>query len=387
LPALNVLSAAEYYRGRYGRSAQLLRESLELSRKSAGAWRALLRDLGFADEAERAWDEAIAVLDRPGAIRRGAGDGFGLVLSFSELGTYFDLRGDVALNVRFYEVSRRVYERMGNAQGQALSLNNLGVYLRHQGELARALDHLERGLAIHEGTADRQGAAVALQNLAMLKLALGDVEGSEAGATRALAFARELGIAWLTGHGHRLIGRAAAARGALDQADRELTRAEGLFRMLGNPRSMGDVLLDRAEVAFAQGNDERGRAMIDRARQTGEEEKGLDFLCRQKLIEGRAAKEPGRAVSDLEAALGYGENVAIAELVLDCQRAIAEAHARHGTLRLAQRSHERARELEERFVNGLPADLRERYFRFGPNARARAEAKRVQERLLAEERE
>jgi tetratricopeptide (TPR) repeat protein len=387
LAAINVLSSAEYYRGRYTRAAQLLRESLELSRQGQTTWRALLRDLGVEDEADQGVEEALAFLKRGGALRRGAGDAYGIVLSFSELGTYCDLRGDTEQNLHFHELSLAVYERMGNTQGTALSLNNLGVYRRLQGEHAVALGLFERSLAIHEGTNDRHGGAVTLQNLALLRLAIGDLEGAEAQARRALTFAREIGVAWLTGHSHRALGRAAFLRGDRDAAEGELTRAEGVFRRLGNPRSLGDVLLDRAEVALERGDHEAALERVERARKTGDEEKGEDFLARQRLIAGTVllAKDPGKAILDFEAALGYADAIKLGELRLDAHRALVAAHARHGTLRLAVRHAERARELEDALSGGLPPELRERFFRFGPTVRAREEAKRLQERLLAEE--
>jgi serine/threonine protein kinase/tetratricopeptide (TPR) repeat protein len=386
LVALNVLSSAEYYRGRYTRSAQLLRESLELARHGETTWSALLRDMNVEDEMEKGIDDAIAQLKRGGALRRGAGDAYGIVLSFSELGTYCDLRGDAPSNIRFYESSIQVYERMGNSQGLALSFNNLGVYRRLQGEAALALDAFERALAIHEGTNDRHGGACTLQNLAMLRLALGDLDGAVQQARRALAFAKEIGIGWLMGHSHRLLGKVAAARGDREAAEQDLTRAEGVFRRLGNPRSLGDVLLDRAELALDQKTPAAALDLIERARKTGDEEKGEDFLARQRLIQGliQLDADPPRAIDDLDAALGYAEKIGVVELRLDVHRALVAAHARHRSIRLAVRHADRARELEERIASGLPHDLQQRMFRSTGSARARDQAKQLQERLLGD---
>jgi serine/threonine protein kinase/tetratricopeptide (TPR) repeat protein len=386
LAALNVLSAAEYYRGRYARASQLLRESLELARGARTMWTSLLRDMNFEEDHDRALDEAIAHLKKGAVLRRRAGDAYGIVLSFSELGTYFDLRSDAPRNIAFYEASLQVYERMGNRQGTALSQNNLGVYRRLAGEASLALAAFERALAIHEGTNDRHGGAVTLQNLAMLRLALGDADQAEQQARRALAFAREIGIAWLSGHSHRLLGKIAAARGDHEQAFQDLTRAEGVFRRLQNPRSLGDVLLDRAQVALEAGDAATSRDLLDRARKTGEEEKGEDFLARQRLIQGLLAleKEPARAIEELDAALGYAESISIRELELELHRALMEAHLRHRSVRLASRHGDRARELQEKIASGLPHELQQKFFRAPASVRAREQAKLLQERLLAE---
>lgn len=387
LVALNVLSAAEYYRGRYTRASQLLREALELAKGAHATWGALLQDMSVEEDLERALDDAIADLKRGTVLRRGAGDAFGIVLSFSELGTYCDLRGDAEQNVRFYEASIQVYERMGSTQGHALSLNNLGVYHRLRGEAALALAAFERALAIHEGTNDRHGAAVTLQNLAMLGLALGDVDSAEQQARRALAFAKEIGIAWLSGHAHRLLGRVAAARGDRETADSELARSEGVFRRLGNPRSLGDVLLDRADVALENGDVQGALERVERARKTGDEEKGEDFLARQRLVQGLAALASGdaaRAIDHLDAAAGYAEKIGVLELRLSVQRALVAAHGSHKSNRLALRHAERARELEEKLASGLSHEQKQLLFRSPASARARERVKELQERLLSE---
>jgi serine/threonine protein kinase/tetratricopeptide (TPR) repeat protein len=387
LVALNVLSAAEYYRGRYTRASQLLREALELAKGAHGAWGALLHDMNVEEDLEQALENAIADLKRGTVFRRGAGDAFGIVLSFSELGTYCDLRGDAEQNVRFYEASIQVYERMGSSQGLALSLNNLGVYHRLRGEAALAVAAFERALAIHEGTNDRHGAAVTLQNLAMLGLTIGDVDSAEQQARRALAFAKEIGIAWLSGHAHRLLGRVAAARGDRETADSELARSEGVFRRLGNPRSLGDVLLDRAEIALDNLDAPGALDRVERARKTGDEEKGEDFLARQRLVQGLAALSSGdaaKAIEHLDAAAGYAEKIGVLELRLTVQRALVAAHAGHKSNRLALRHAERARELEEKLASGLSHEQKQILFRSPASARARDRVKELQERLLSE---
>lgn len=385
--ALHILATAEHYRGRAERGADLLDECLALLRRGATSFVPALARLGYDEQAHAELDHALRrLLGRP-ALRREVGDSFGIVLSFSELGTCFDTRAEAPAAIRFYEATLEAMERLGDAQRTALSLNNLGVYRRHEGRLAQALEDLERSLAIHEGTGDRQGAAVALVNLALLRAALGDNDGALSRARRALTIARDLGLTWLTGHCHRVIGRALLAQGAApDDADRELARAVGVFGMIGNQRSLADVLLDRAEVAATANRAELALQLLGKARAGPDEARGADFLCRRRLVEGALLleREPARALDSLEGALRHATRAGLSELRLEAERALAHAHARLGTLRAAQDHHDRSVELADVLLTGLDEELRERAGRTPGAQKARLTSRLLVERMLEE---
>lgn len=385
--ALHIQATAEHFRGRTDRAADLLDECLALARRGARSFVPLLQRLGYDELVQAALDAALRrLLERP-ASRRETGDALGIALSFTELGTCFDTRADAADAIAFYEATLEAAQRLGDAQRTALSLNNLGVYRRHTGLLAAALDALERSLAIHEGTGDRQGAAVALMNLALLRLSLGDDEGAALRARQALTVARDLGLTWLTGHCHRVIGRALLVQGAaFEEADRELQRAVGVFGMVGNPRALSDVLLDRAEVAAAVGRVDLAQQVLGKARGPGDEDRGADALCRQRLVEGalHLEREPARALDALEGALRHASRAGAVELRLEAHRWLAYAHATLGTSRAAQDHHDRAIELADGLFAGLDDDLRERAGRTPGAQRARLTSRLLMERLLEE---
>jgi len=383
--ALNLLCGAEYFRGQSRRAAEIMRECLDLARRGADDWRPTLEWLGLDLGAQIAFDEVIrGYYESEEPLRRAAGDAFGIVLSFSELGACFDLRADVETAIGFYQASVEAFGRRADAQRTAMSRNNLGAFLRHAGRLADALEELERALAIFEGTHDRKGGAVALMNIAQLRLYLGDHEGALARSRRVMAIAREIGITWLTGHCHRAIARCHAVAGVDLDADRELQRAAGVFRMIGNRRSLGDVMLDRAEVAAAAGDAEEAAQIATRARETGEEGKAADFLCRQALIQGelRLNDDPQRAVGELETALRYAVRSEVSELQLSAHRALSAAYIRLETVRLAQQHYETAQKLQARMHAGLPAELTDAFARTPEAARARETSRFLTERLL-----
>lgn len=383
--AVGILCIADYHRGQTANAARLLGEALRLIRGDGPGWQGALERLGLDPAAAQRFDR---VLREEGAseraLRRHAGDAYGLMLTFSELGAFFDFRAELPVARDFYAVLREASERRGDAQRTALSLNNLGVLDRQAGAYGRALEGLERALAIHEGTQDRPGAAVALMNLALLRLQLGELAGARARAERALAVAREIGITWLTGHGHRALGRVLAAQGLTLEGDRELGRAAGVFRLIGNPRSLLDVLLDRIEIACAAGDLEQARALSNRARAQGGDDPPLDFVARERLSAGELTllADPRRAVDAWEAALRAATRAGIAELELEARRGLALAGLHLGLVRMASEHHTAAQALERRLLAGVDAALQASWSRTPGAQRGREIDRQLEERLL-----
>ncbi|RMG14358.1 MAG: serine/threonine-protein kinase PknK [Planctomycetota bacterium] len=381
--AEHILCVSEYCRGETQRAAEHLAACLRLGRGEEGAHRPPLEGLALEDEVAERLRAALAAFDGSAPIRREVGDAFGLSISFSPEGSYFDLVAEDEDALAFYAASLERYERMGDAQRSALARNNLGVLRRRQGLLAAAWADFEAALAIHERTGDRHGGAVALMNLVGLCALLGDSEGALQRARRALSIARDIGMTWLTGHCHRALGRALAEQGALREADRELQRAVGVFQMIGNRRSLSDVLLDCAELYLREDLDQT-QGFLARAVAGGESEKAADFVARQRLCEGAVAlaEDPARAPRSLDDALRVAQRVGLVELQLEAHRRLAEAYTRLGTLRLAQEHLDRGHDLEQTLLRGIEPALREAFELTQSSARTRETSRRLVERSL-----
>jgi tetratricopeptide (TPR) repeat protein len=378
--ALNILATTEYYRGQIGRAAEHLRECLSLRRGEGPDFRGDLARVGLPEPILTDLDARLRRFQEETHAAppvRPAGDAFGLVLSYSVLGTFVDLEAKTETALAFYEASVVTYQRLGDVHRTAMAKNNLGVYRRLQGKLAASLEELEASLAIHEVSHDRQGGAVALMNLALLLLALGDGKGARQRAKRALQIAREIGIVWLTGHCHRVLGRVKAMQRSFPEADRELSRAAGVFRMVGNQRSLADLLLDRAEVAILAKRPEEALKFLDRAG-SGEFEPANDHRARTRLVRGWLAleKDPSRAVDHFSAGLDLARQTGAPELLLDAHRALARAHVELGTLRMAQQHLDEAHRLGALLSTGLDSTFRER-FALSPSAQLERETSRL----------
>ena len=381
--AENILCTSEYYRGQTRRAAQHLARCLTLASAHTTHSRVLDR-LSLSAEDRQDLETQLSTFDGGSPLSRPAGDAYGLILSFTHVGTYVDMGASRELSARYYEACAEAYERIGDAQRTALAYNNLGVYRRHVGQFAAALADFETSLAIHEGSGDRHGGVVALINMVLLLLALGDVDGALARSKRALAIARDVGITWLTGHCHRALGRVLALQGSLSDAERELQRAAGVFRMIGNPRSLSDLLLDRAEILCAAGDGAKATKLLAKAIAEGEDEKAPDFLCRARLIEGRLAlgSDASRAVDHFEGALRAASRAALSELTLKAHRALALAYTKLETLRLAQEHLNAAHALEAKLMDGVDGKLREIFDLSAGSTESRATSRRLVERSL-----
>ena len=176
-----------------------------------------------------------------------------------------------------------------------------------------------------------------------------------------------------------------ALAGSLREADRELSRAAGVFRMVGNQRSLADLLLDRAEVALVAGQHDQAKTYLGRAAQTHPGEAPSDHRCRTTLLEGGislAVRDPSRAVEGMERGLALAQRSAVAELRLTAHRNLARANSELGALRLAQEQ----LDLADALVETLTADLNprdKRAFDQSVEARqARDTARRLSERAL-----
>ncbi|MGE0712852.1 MAG: serine/threonine-protein kinase PknK [Planctomycetota bacterium] len=378
--ALNILATTEYYRGEVGRAAEHLRECLRLRRADAPDFRGELARLGLGEPELSELDRRLRRFEEEGGaarLVRPAGDAYGLVLSYSPISTFVDLEVDVPAARAFYAASITAYQRLGDAHRTALAQNDLGVYLRHAGRLAQAREELEASLAIHELSHDRQGGAVALTNLALLLLALGESKGAQHRAKRALGVARDIGIVWLTGHCHRVLGRAQAIQGAYAEADRELSRAAGVFRMVGNQRSLADLLVDRAEVCVQARRFPEAAKHLARAEDTGVDP-APDHRGRVRLVQGwvALAEDPTGAVDHFEVGLELARRAGVAELRLDAHRALARAYVQLGTLRLAQQHLDEAQRLSAELADGLDPRTRER-FQLSPGGQLERETSRL----------
>lgn len=413
--ALAIKSQIALYRGDYLGARALAAEALRLA-ESAGATpqrlRPCLRTLasasaylgearkatgylarglaGLEEDPEEEWVER-AVSSRlwarePGALARAIegqalvadhGDGFGLIVQRSSLGTYIDWAGPLADSRAHSEESAADYERLGLRPDLAMTLNNAGVYLKIEGRFAEARRRLGRAVSLSEGLRDRHGWGVAFLNLGLLSLSLGELEAAERRARQVLEQARSLGTTWLQGHAYRALGRVLAARGDGEDADRQLQRAEGVFRMLRHVRNLTEVVLDRGELALERGDAAAAGRLLEAGSAGRSEALGADTRARLAALTGRvrAVEDPEDGLAELEVALDEAELSEVAELRRDLLFQTGLAQQGLGATLLAGDTLARALEIDGRIAAGLSGEEQRRYREHPALAETRRQAR------------
>jgi CHAT domain-containing protein len=137
----------------------------------------------------------------------------------------FDLNGDYAKALDYFQKSLAINEAIGDRQGVANSLNSIGIVKRHQRDYPQALDYLRKSLAIKEELGDRAGIAVMLYNIGRVYYRQGDYAGAADFTARSAAIARPVGaneILWenltLAGAAYRRLNKPPEARQSLEEA-------------------------------------------------------------------------------------------------------------------------------------------------------------------------
>ncbi len=156
----------------------------------------------------------------------------------------------------------------------------------------------------------------------MLGLALGDVDSAEQQARRALAFAKEIGIAWLSGHAHRLLGRVAARGGDPPEEPVRVPREPGDPDLLGEGEGAASLLLRAVHVAEREAEHgevlERDRGAVAVVRPLVDRERPLEG----REGEGRLAPEP---VVDAEVVERERVALGAPHALVDLDRGLVEA--------------------------------------------------------------
>jgi tetratricopeptide (TPR) repeat protein len=378
-----ILALAEYCLGRFSRAKLHIRHSLTLFfQRSPMDHDPIEKELQSTISVTP--EEALRDLAGDNPMVTPFGDGFGMVVTFTEMGIYLNMRGDLDSCLRHCEESRHVYERLGDRQRLATTLNNAGVYYKLRGEARQALDRLKRSLSINDGIDDSHGAGICLINLALLRLSLGDFEGAKRHSERVLKLAHDYGISWLKGHAYRSLGRVYLLQGELILADRQLQRAEGVFRMLRHARNLSDVLLDRGELAVKAEKIERARFQKSQLKNTGLEFYGPDQKCRISLLEGQIEILMGHsqeAVQHFEEALEHSKMSKVLELELQAHNQLGSLHKSLNALWLAQSHFEQAREIDAFISANLPEGLERFYSQHKGLSAFRQESREVQWQL------
>src|SRR5690554_295561 len=94
------------------------------------------------------------------------GNQAGTARALANLATLYDLTGNPAISIAYYQKALAINEQIGDSRRIAADYTNLGVVFNGMREYSSALDHLLKGLEYYEQTSDKANMSLALLELA-----------------------------------------------------------------------------------------------------------------------------------------------------------------------------------------------------------------------------
>lgn len=251
-PELAALRAeAELRTGNPKRARAWLQNALPRVQRSGdrAALRRAVNYLGVADIEVGAIDEAARVFARALDLAQIDGDDLLLARATNNLGAIAHILGEREKALSLYQLAIPAYQRLGHTVGIAESCHNLAITCRHLGRLDQADEYEQRAIEYARSASNRPLLALALLGRAELALERGDAALAEAGARRAASDFETMPDPVREGDALRLLGAAALARGALDEARQALDRAVMLAAEHGNALNEAEARAVRARLS------------------------------------------------------------------------------------------------------------------------------------------
>ena len=263
------VGVVRYSESKIGEALVLFGEALRLTDADAAAdrlrsdifhWRARChrrnRDwVAAAEDIERALELADASADR----RRAADALFQASLVAQRQGRWVLARTHA-------ERARELFAELGDRATVGRLLNNLAGLEHLLGDLPRAVALLEEAFAIFVDLDLPVDAGYVCASLAEVRLESGDAELSEAQARKALELLgerldhlQEVGTAQLT------LGRSLAARGATEEAERWISRADATFEQARSASHRSSAWIALGDVESQRGDDRAAAGLYRRA--------------------------------------------------------------------------------------------------------------------------
>ena len=163
--------------------------------------------------------------------------------------------------------SLEIAERFGSTRGRDLAYGALGRLLALNGQHDEAVDLLERALNKQEKQPPDLGYE-ALAVLAEAYLAAGDLVAARRTAEEGIQVGRRMGARISEAHSHRALARTLLrqeGQKAPAEIDEALNRADALYTKTGARNFKAFVLLERAELARIQGDNEARERELEAA--------------------------------------------------------------------------------------------------------------------------
>jgi predicted ATPase/DNA-binding SARP family transcriptional activator len=167
---------------------------------------------------------------------RGLGDEEEQARCIAELGSVALAEGALDLAEQHYREAAAAFAAQGKRMREAAALGNLAAIAAERGNWETADAEGRRVVEIQREVADDQGLCISLHNLARVELALDRLDEARRFATESLQMASDLGYTEVIGYSLGTIAELALAQGEEERAARLLGRGDALFAETGAMR-------------------------------------------------------------------------------------------------------------------------------------------------------
>lgn len=167
---------------------------------------------------------------------RGLGDEEEQARCVAELGSVALAEGALDLAEQHYREAAAAFAAQGKRMREAAALGNLAAIAAERGNWETADAEGRRVVEIQREVADDQGLCISLHNLARVELALERLDEARRFATESLQIASDLGYTEVIGYSLGTIAELALAQGEEERAARLLGRGDALFAETGAMR-------------------------------------------------------------------------------------------------------------------------------------------------------
>ena len=183
----------------------------------------------------------------------------------NNLGVHASIQDRYDAALVHYERAMASYIRLGQVRGIAQTHYNLGINYRELGFFDKAESHYRLALSYAERSGSEDVMGLAESDRGLLRVQMGDPELGRVFAQRARERFRQLTDPVREGEALRVLGMAAAAAGAAEEAEGFLGDALEIARRHGNTLLHADVQRARGKVLAGCGDLEGARAAFEDA--------------------------------------------------------------------------------------------------------------------------
>ncbi len=299
------LEGAVYWRlGQHQLARELLEESFALLRDTCDSATFRTSRVLYAVVMAHLGDLATARVTIVEALARAeaAGDTWNRALGLLIQGRIAHLSGDFGAAFASMQGSLALWRSLADRRFTCLALNLLGGVAVPLGRNEEARNYLEESLALTTQMGDRWGMGTAYRNLAAVVLAQGEVAEAQSLLHQSLELFRELDLRWDIARSVVLLGDAAAATNALDDAKKQYAEAIRLAEASQLRPITLDAMLSVARLDARAGDltraAELARTVSDHPASTGEAKEAAARLRAELQAGGAPAINTEAGVSE-----------------------------------------------------------------------------------------